>query len=621
MGCVNSHERILVHETRSLPPDLIKVRDRTESQALRNIPKVGLQLYPDWLSLPLTDSDKLRLTIEDSLKSVSSNQEKLLLETSSSQNSDSIFKSLSEAEDRINLLRVNYDIIVSLLVSSISDLKTSLTQQEDLVKASKLKGILQYMNRNVKESLQDAVDRWKIAVIPEESSYSTSMNSTMLDSDFKADDVNFALASEYDDIKSNEEVNEILSEMNKYVLENNPLLHELRSYSIDESTKHMPIANLFKMFEEMMDRKYEVDCQDIKAKRKPRYMTEFLMEHLTRMFGLKKLAEKELGRLIPALRKLNEQKHPTAMLFCRLLQIFHPEPVPFHIAIFLTRTRWEFQKLVEKAAKGTSLKNQKRGLKIGPQAKGNSKDYLGGNALLANIFSLVYSLFENDKLSRAITISLLKPESVTMNDYLVFKICHKMAKMGKTAEQVFTDWDKDGGGSIDKEELLEGMKGYLDLYMTNHDIETLYNSLDPNNEGEIKSSVFYSVISIDKYAEMCKSEVYSCSKTKFCLILLEVYEKLQKRELDSLTKIFKTCGKELLDLGSFLNLMQKITTEINVMNASSMYQEAQLHSGHAYSGINCAGFCKFVLDKAIGGRGIRDFRKIYCRSERFELCY
>lgn len=609
MGCMNSHERILVHETRSLPPDPTKTRDRAATQPLRNIPKVALQLYPDWNSLPLPESTKLTQKIEDSLKAISMNQQKLLVESSNSQNSYSIYKSISDGEDRINNLRGNYDNIVIQLIDVISELQGSVAQYHELIKANKLRGILKYMERNIQESLQETVSKWKDLVL-KESSNSTSMNSTMLDSDFRSEDIHDNMNSEYDDIKSNEEVNEILSEINNYVLENNSLLQDLRSYSVEENPKPMQLVNLFKLFEEMMEKKYEVDCQDIKAKRKPRNMTEFMMEYLTRMFGLRKLAEKELGRLIPALRKLNEQKHPTAMLFCRLLQIFHPEPVPFNMAIFLTRVRWEFQKLVDKAAKGTSLMNKKRGLKTGNQAKSSSKEYLGGNALLVDIFLQVYSIFENDKLSRAISISLLKPENVSVKDYLTFRICYKMSKVGKTTEQMFNEWDKEGRGCVDKNELLEGIKGYLDLYMSKYDIEILLKTLDPDSQGEIKRVTFCNLINFDRYNEMCKSEVYSCSKTKFCLILLEVYEKLQKREVDNLTTVFKNNGKEILDLGSFLNLMLKIQPDVNVMNISTMYQEAQIYSGHAYLGINCSGFCRFIIEKAINGRGLRDFGKI-----------
>lgn len=52
----------------------------------------------------------------------------------------------------------------------------------------------------------------------------------------------------------------------------------------------MTYQNVFKFFENMMDRKFEVDKRDIEDKRVPRTMTEFLMEYLQRQFGIQAIA-------------------------------------------------------------------------------------------------------------------------------------------------------------------------------------------------------------------------------------------------------------------------------------------------------------------------------------------
>jgi hypothetical protein len=44
----------------------------------------------------------------------------------------------------------------------------------------------------------------------------------------------------------------------------------------------MTYHNVFKLFESMMDKKFEVDKRDIGDRRVPRTMTEFLMEYLQR---------------------------------------------------------------------------------------------------------------------------------------------------------------------------------------------------------------------------------------------------------------------------------------------------------------------------------------------------
>jgi hypothetical protein len=48
-------------------------------------------------------------------------------------------------------------------------------------------------------------------------------------------------------------------------------------------------------------------------------MTEFMMEYLNRMFGLKKLAIRHLSQIMPALNQLVADRQPYGTLFARLL--------------------------------------------------------------------------------------------------------------------------------------------------------------------------------------------------------------------------------------------------------------------------------------------------------------
>lgn len=52
----------------------------------------------------------------------------------------------------------------------------------------------------------------------------------------------------------------------------------------------MPYVNIFRFFEDLMDKKFELDNSDIAANKRPQDIAEFMLEHLNRMFGLKKLA-------------------------------------------------------------------------------------------------------------------------------------------------------------------------------------------------------------------------------------------------------------------------------------------------------------------------------------------
>jgi len=92
----------------------------------------------------------------------------------------------------------------------------------------------------------------------------------------------------------------ILSIWQTYVLENNEVLQTWKRNCL-KNEKPMSYLNIFRFFEEMMDKKFKVDSEDLLARRKPRTMPEFLLEHLNRMFGLKKIAYRHLAQIMPAL--------------------------------------------------------------------------------------------------------------------------------------------------------------------------------------------------------------------------------------------------------------------------------------------------------------------------------
>lgn len=169
-----------------------------------------------------------------------------------------------------------------------------------------------------------------------------------------------------------------------------------------KNEKPMTYLNIFRFFEDMMDKKFEVDNGDLAARRKPRNMTEFMIEHLNRMFGLKKLAMRHLAQIMPALNQMVNEKQLYGTLFSRLLQIFHPSPIVFPMAMYITRQRIAFNELVEKS-------NHDRGIEIDTKSAKKSKWSMGktthgqaaydlaacgGEACCFRVLNLIYKLFE-----------------------------------------------------------------------------------------------------------------------------------------------------------------------------------------------------------------------------------
>lgn len=167
--------------------------------------------------------------------------------------------------------------------------------------------------------------------------------------------------------KDVKEAKNLLKEIKRAYLEDNEVLKAYKKFGLGNE-KPMTRINIFKFFEELMDKKFITDEQDLAAKRIPRNMTEFMLEQLNRQFGLKRIAMKQLSQIIPGLHTLIEEKHAYGTLFCRMLQLFHPDPIPFNLAFYLTKIRMKFNELSEKAEKQQAALERSRGRKKAGQA-------------------------------------------------------------------------------------------------------------------------------------------------------------------------------------------------------------------------------------------------------------
>lgn len=350
------------------------------------------------------------------------------------------------------------------------------------------------------------------------------------------------------------------------VMEHNILLESMKK--TESSDKLLTNLNLFKFLEELMDRKLEVDKADLAARRKPRTMTEFLMEHLTRQFGIKSLALKFLGQLMPSLLALVKEEHKHAVLYARILQVFHPRPIPFQLALVIVRIRPEFHKLVEKCTKEREARDSKRGMKREEKTAAKSgiqaaMDLLatGGEAFVADAMMFLYDFFDNDKESGELALQLLRPHNVSLAEFVLFKICHKMAKMGLTEEALFSLIDLDGGGTIDKEEFVEGVRSSLDLWITRDHVVEVFNTLT-EGQAEMTREAFLSRCNFTWYQVAVKSDEFLISKCDFMEMIINVYDFRQKRDIAGLVAFFRSQNEDPILEPTFRRIMRSLQRKI-----------------------------------------------------------
>lgn len=367
---------------------------------------------------------------------------------------------------------------------------------------------------------------------------------------------------------------ELILEENKYLIEHNIIM---QSYKLIEGKTEKPMSyiNIFKFLEELVSSKYETDKKDIKDLRQMRSMTEFMMESLQRKFGIQSLALKFLGQFIPGFFQLYNEGHKYAVYFCRLLQLFHPEPVPYSLSLFLVRVNFEFAQLIEKCDR--FMTNHKISLIKNASSTHGRKAYeeasTGGLALVSDVIDYIYTLFAGDRESGTKALEIMKPELVSLEEYVIFRICHKMAKMGVTAETIFNTLDKDGSGSISSKELVIGIKKDLDLWISEGHINKFMEHLDVDRTDTLSIDEFTSRVNMKTFLEWTKKPVWTIAKCSFLVAMIEVYKYNQRKLTAHLNPKFLKYGKNEVDKEIFEEILLSYEPTLSVYDIEKLFTE------------------------------------------------
>ncbi|CAG9318928.1 unnamed protein product [Blepharisma stoltei] len=438
-------------------------------------------------------------------------------------------------------------------------------------------------------------------------SISTPINAGMMRFSIQLSSKDFNLISEECKAQARQS---ILEEKMK-MLKNNLIMDQYSKVET-KTAKLMNYSNIFTFLEEMMDSKYKTDLRDLKDKRKPRSMTEFLMEFLNRRFGIENLAMKTLSQILPTLKNLVDENHPYACFFARLLQIFHPDPVPYNLSLYLVRARMEFHPLIEKADK---LK-ETIGFNLSKEAQQKNTthgraqfDYAGtgGEAMVIDVIKHAYLLFEEDPESGTLFFEKICPERVNFNDFIAFLISNKMRKKGKRPEELFHKLDKERTNSISAQIFIDGAKNDLELWISNENIQNFFQQLDSSGNGEVDLNEFTAVINIDKYTKCTTHLDYIVTKEKFLNALIDVYEFRQIRDGAFLRQTLMQNSLVLMDFETFAETIKLIDNEVSQRKIEDLHSEALSVSVEPHIGVDSDAFVKIALRHGIGNYGLGSF--------------
>ena len=358
----------------------------------------------------------------------------------------------------------------------------------------------------------------------------------------------------------------------------------------DPSLTPYPQNSTFKLFEELMDEKYELDRKELKEYKKIRSLLEFLIDHLNRRFGIQSVAQKILNRLFLTLDA--NKTHPYLFLFNKLLNKNDESHVSLNFLAFLCRARVDFNKLVENTLKKISK------LKIKLPAEYEKKD-VGGFVFLSDLLDYINKKFKL-KQTKKLFFQKICPKTLSLQDYILFFSSYQLSKNGKNLSD----------SNLLKFEVSKIIKKFFGKILDSGQITSFENFL---NQEDFKTVLTSS--SIIKNGAKCM-----VSKSEFLYVLFEVYEELKQKYFLVLRNEFRK--HEKMGKNSFLLAVTSLDQSFDNELVFKMFREglaSQENEEMKEEVIQETTFVEVLISYCSGL--LKDFGNLYAEVPNFNKAY
>ena len=355
----------------------------------------------------------------------------------------------------------------------------------------------------------------------------------------------------------------ILAEESLKTLKNNPLVLKLKSKLLKE--KPMSFTNLFNFLEGFLDSKFESDSKPV---------VTYLMQYATKVFGLESIATRNLAKVLGGLKKLYQSGHEYSKFFCRLFQVFDPCPAPDQLGLFLVEASVQFKNLVQKS-------NRNKEIDFGT----------GGVASLAEVIELIVSSL--DKESASLCLDLVKPETMSLEGYLAYRICWTITNKGLTPNYLFSILDKDQNEAVTVQAIQSGLKEDLDLWVSETSLTEFLKGI-ADSQGTISKTDLLSRINLENFIK--ESQDLVVPKSKYLLSLSEVFISKRRNHVASLYEKFSQLSYDAVNLQKFTKLVLQVESSTPFWRIEELYKESA-----GSKGMSADAFCKLALKHGLGG--------------------
>ena len=356
------------------------------------------------------------------------------------------------------------------------------------------------------------------------------------------------------------------------------------SLSSDTGQKPMSKANTVQLFESVMD---EIVDQ---GSRRPRLPGECLVEYLNRKHGLATLAMAKLTQFAQGVARMVHGGSEYARVISGVFGLGHSDEMHPSLAVFLPYSRSLFLAVREKRRPSERSRTVfAQAASLSPRDASNKVDLeSGGTAPLVAVCDLIYSLCKSCPKAGEALLQAIRPSEVSISDFVILKICKKMAHEGCSPEDLFRRFDKDDGGTIDSEEFEGGLRHMMGLWLNQAELTQAMLRI-AGGKAEVSRAAFFAAINFDVYFH---GEAGKRLKVNCCNFLSAVW-KLYMGIVHECGDIFReTCKGEEMEKGEFEAAVRKM--DPNIGDISVLFQTK------VKGKLDLAGFLDFCQSEYIG---------------------
>lgn len=365
------------------------------------------------------------------------------------------------------------------------------------------------------------------------------------------------------------------------------------SLSAETGQKPMSRANTVQLFESVMD---EIVDQGGRRSRLP---GEFLVEYLNRKHGLASLAMSKLTQFAQGVARMVQGGSEYARVISGVFGFGHSDEMHPSLAVFLPYCRSLFLAVREKRRPAERSRTAfAQAASLSPRDTPNKADLeSGGTAQLVAVCDLIYSLCKSYPRAGETLMQAIRPAEVSISDFVILKICQKMAQEGCSPEDLFRRFDKDDGGTIDCEEFEAGLRRMMGLWLNQAELTQAMQRI-AGGKPEVSRAAFFAAINFDVYFHGDAGKKLRVN----CCTFLSAVQKLYVGIVRECGELFReTCRGEEMEKSEFEVAIRKL--DPTIADISVLFQ------AKVKGKLDLGGFLEFCQSEYIGE--FRLFGKLY----------